>query len=69
MSNRKFTRIGVKIDADADRRALCSILAANGLEVRIVRTRPTNRGAAQYFVEYRNTGSFAVTTEPPTPAP
>lgn len=49
-----WTRIPAPIPAEQDRRDLCAILAANGLEVRIVRVKATNRGAAKRYIEYRD---------------
>lgn len=47
-----WTRLPCPIPDDRDRRELCAILAANGLEVRIVKERQT-RGAYKRFMEYR----------------
>ena len=41
---------------DGDRRTLASILVANGLEVREVRVKETNRGTPKRYIEYRDTG-------------
>lgn len=41
------------IPAEQDRRELCAVLAANGLEVRIVRVKTTTRGTPKRYVEYR----------------
>lgn len=46
-----WTRLPCPIPDDRDRRELCAILAANGLEVRIVRERTAR--AYKRFVEYR----------------
>lgn len=51
-----WTRIPVPIESDADRRALVSILASAGLEVRIVKDRPTKSTAYKRYIEYRLTG-------------
>lgn len=53
MSETEWIRIPREIPSDADRRALCSILCANGLETRIVRVRETLRGTPKRFVEFR----------------
>lgn len=52
-SEAEWTRIPVPIPAEQDRRDLCAILASNGLEVRIVRVKTTNRGTPKRYVEYR----------------
>ena len=52
----EWTRIPVPIAAEQDRRDLCAILAANGLEVRIVRVKTTNRGTPKRYIEYRDSG-------------
>lgn len=49
-----FVRIPIPISAEPDRRALVSVLASAGLEVRIVKDRPTKSAAYKYYVEYRN---------------
>lgn len=51
-----WVRIPVPIDKEEDRRELCAILAAYGLEVRIVRIKTTNRGTPKRYIEYRDTG-------------
>lgn len=48
-----WTRLPCPIPAEQDRRELCAILAANGMEVRIVRVRETPRGTPKRFIEYR----------------
>lgn len=48
-----WTRLPCPIPDERDRRELCAILAANGLEVRIVRVRETPRGTPKRFIEYR----------------
>lgn len=52
----EWTRIPVPIAAEQDRRELCCIFAANGLEVRIVRVKTTNRGTPKRYIEYRDSG-------------
>lgn len=51
-----WIRIPMAIDKEEDRRELCAILTAYGLEVRIVRIKETNRGTPKRYVEYRDTG-------------
>lgn len=51
-----WVRITVPIEKEEDRRELCAILTAYGLEVRIVRIKTTNRGTPKRYVEYRDTG-------------
>lgn len=46
-----WTRLPSPISDERDRRELCAILAANGLEVRIVRERTAR--AYKRFIEYR----------------
>ena len=52
----KWNRIPANINSEDDRRVLCGLLTAYGLEVRIVRIKETNRGTPKRFVEYRDTG-------------
>lgn len=56
MAVKKWNRIPLPINEDRDRRDLVGILTAAGLEVRIVKIKPTNRGTPQRYVEYRDTG-------------
>lgn len=49
----QWIRIPAPIPTESDRRELCALLAGNGLEVRIVKVRLTNRGTPRRFVEYR----------------
>lgn len=49
----EWIRIPIPIEAEADRRTLIAILAAAGLEVRIVKERPTKSSAYKRFVEYK----------------
>lgn len=53
---KKWIRIPTPITEEADRRSLAAVLTANGLEVRIVRIKSTNRGTPKRFLEYRDTG-------------
>ena len=46
-----WTRIPAPIEKEDDRRALCAILAANGLTVRIVVEKNTS-GYRKWYVEY-----------------
>ena len=48
-----WTRIPEPIESETDRRALVAILAIAGLEVRVVKERLSQRGAAKRFVEFR----------------
>ena len=48
-----WTRIPVPIESEADRRSLVAILAAAGLEVRVVKERPTKSSAYKRYIEYR----------------
>lgn len=56
MDEENWVRITVPIEKEEDRRELCAILTAYGLEVRIVRIKPTNRGTPKRYIEYRDTG-------------
>ena len=49
-----WTRIPTPIDQEADRRTLCAVLAAYGLEVRVVKVRVTKSGSIKRFIEYRD---------------
>jgi len=46
--------------SDADRRTIAGIFVVNGLEVREVRIKETNRGTPKRFLEYRDTGCAKV---------
>lgn len=61
--NDLWTRIPQPIDSDADRRALCGILSAAGLEIRIVKVRKTSGATPKRFVEYRDSGLVRPITE------
>lgn len=52
----EWTRIPQPIDNDQDRRAMCGILTAAGLEVRIVKVRKSSGATPKRFIEYRDTG-------------
>lgn len=49
-----WMRIPASISDESDRRSLCAILCAYGLEARIVRVRETSRGGLKRYVEYRS---------------
>ena len=49
--NDSWTRIPQPIDSDADRRALCGILTADALEVRVVRVRKTQGATPKRYVD------------------
>lgn len=59
----EWTRIPQPIDSYQDRRAMCGILTAAGLEVRIVKVRKSSGATPKRFVEYRNTGLVKPLTE------
>lgn len=59
----EWTRIPQPIDNDQDRRAMCGILTAAGLEVRIVKVRKSSGTTPKRFVEYRDTGLVKPLTE------
>lgn len=48
-----WTRIPMEITNETDRRTLCAILASIGLEVRIVKVKPTKGSAYRKYIEYR----------------
>ncbi len=48
-----WQRIPAPIESEADRRELAAILTACGLEVRVVRERPTKSGSFKRYIEYR----------------
>ena len=48
-----WIRIPAAIDSEADRRQLAAILAAAGLEVRIVKEKKTPNGSYKKYVEFR----------------
>ena len=56
MEQTEWIRIPAPILTEQDRRDLCAILTANGLEVRIVKVKTTNRGTPKRYIEYRDTG-------------
>ena len=49
----EWTRIPMEITNETDRRTLCAILASVGLEVRIVKVKPTKGSAYRKYIEYR----------------
>ena len=49
----EWIRIPAAIDSEADRRQLAAILAAAGLEVRIVKEKKTPNGSYKKYVEFR----------------
>ena len=51
-----WKRIPSPIADEQDRRTLCGILTAYGMEVRIVKERAAQRGTVSRYVEYRDTG-------------
>ena len=48
-----WTRSPMEITNETDRRTLCAILASVGLEVRIVKVKPTKGSAYRKYIEYR----------------
>ena len=48
-----WIRIPMEITNETDRRTLCAILASVGLEVRIVKVKPTKGSAYRKYIEYR----------------
>ena len=59
----EWVRIPEPVEAEADRRQLCAILTACGLEVRIVRVRATQRGTPKRYVEYRQNDIGVITPQ------
>ena len=53
MPENEWIRIPCPVEAESDRRDLVAILAAAGLECRIVRCRATPKSPVKRFVEYR----------------
>ena len=49
----EWTRIPIEITNETDRRTLTAILASVGLEVRIVKVKPTKGSAYRKYIEYR----------------
>lgn len=49
-----WVRIPAHLEAEADRRTLAGILAAAGLEVRLVKDRATKGGSWKRYLEYRS---------------
>lgn len=50
---RAWTRIPKPIEKDTDRRELAAILAANDLEVRVVKVKLTPNGTPRRYIEFR----------------
>ena len=48
-----WTRIPMEIPNETDRRTLCAILTSVGMEVRIVKVKPTKGSAYRKYIEYR----------------
>lgn len=48
-----WTRIPAAIQNEEDRRTLCAILSAHGLEVRITKDRQTKSATFKRYVEFR----------------
>ena len=49
----EWTRIPIEITNETDRRTMAAILASVGLEVRIVKVKPTKGSAYRKYIEYR----------------
>ena len=49
----EWTRIPIEISNGTDRRTMAAILASVGLEVRIVKVKPTKGSAYRKYIEYR----------------
>ena len=49
----EWTRIPIEISNETDRRTMAAILASVGLEVRIVKVKPTKGSAYRNYIEYR----------------
>ena len=48
-----WTRIPMEIPNEVDRRTLCAILTSVGMEVRVVKVKPTKGSAYRKYIEYR----------------
>ena len=48
-----WIRIPMEIPNEADRRTMAAILTSVGLEVRIVKVKPTKGSAYRKYIEYR----------------
>ena len=48
-----WTRIPMEIPNEADRRTMAAILTSVGLEVRVVKVKPTKGSAYRKYIEYR----------------
>ncbi len=54
MSNEQaWSRIPAAVQLEEDRRSLCAVLSALGLEIRVVKVKPDGRGAVKRYIEYR----------------
>lgn len=49
----EWIRIPIEITNETDRRTMAAILASVGLEVRIVKVKPTKGSAYRKYIEYR----------------
>ena len=49
----EWTRIPMEITNETDRRTMAAILVSVGLEVRIVKVKPTKGSAYRKYIEYR----------------
>ena len=49
----EWTRIPMEITNETDRRTLCAILTSVGMEVRVVKVKPTKGSAYRKYIEYR----------------
>lgn len=49
----EWARIPIEITNETDRRTMAAILASVGLEVRIVKVKPTKGSAYRKYIEYR----------------
>ena len=48
-----WNRIPMEIPNETDRRTLCAILTSVGMEVRVVKVKPTKGSAYRKYIEYR----------------
>ena len=53
MDESTWTTIPKEIPTDADRRTICAILAASGLEVRIVKAKDSPRSSPKRYIQFR----------------
>ena len=49
----EWTRIPMEITNETDRRTMSAILVSVGLEVRVVKVKPTKGSAYRKYIEYR----------------